>query len=259
MPPPRLNQSSNDKGDVKRVAAQLRRLVSELPKASAQSAALWMAGDALCQKLEKSHEGGDHSSKGFDFRRTVVNAIYGGVFLGPAGHLWYNAMDATVAKALPGGGARMIAVKLVADLGLFGPAYLAAYLAWNAAAAAADPRKASNATASTAEAGASNKSGGESGAGGTVGATGEVIRKAVEETIRKDFFPALVVDTLYWLPVQAVNFAVVPVSKQLLFVNLACTVDAAFLSWLGSHSGELGAFWKELKERKQKQEEENGV
>lgn len=44
-----------------------------------------------------------------------------------------------------------------------------------------------------------------------------------------------------------------PVSKQLLFMNAACVVDAAFLSWLGSHSGALGAFWKELREKKEKE------
>jgi hypothetical protein len=55
--------------------------------------------------------------------------------------------------------------------------------------------------------------------------------------------------------VQAVNFAVMPVSKQLLFMNAACAVDAAFLSWLGSHSGALTEGWKELKESKQKEKE----
>jgi len=226
---------------------KLRALICELPKASAQSAALWMAGDALCQKLEAVREGGHghghgqpgrghgHGGvdvRGYDFRRTGVNGIYGGVFLGPLGHFWYYALDTTVNRALPGGtAARKIGAKLAADLGLFGPFHLAAFLAWTAAASATHPR-------ATISAGADGEEHGGGGGGG--------IWAAVKTSIGKDFTSALLVDTFYWLPVQAFNFAVMPVSKQLLFMNAACVVDAAFLSWLGSHSGALGSLWKEL-------------
>ena len=112
----------------------MRALLRGIPTAAAQSAAIWTLGDALCQRLERSPDG-------FDLRRSAVNATYGGAFLGPLGHVWYNGLDAAVARVLPGGGARMIAAKLVADLGVFGPAHLAAFLAFNAAANATDPRR----------------------------------------------------------------------------------------------------------------------
>lgn len=150
-------------------------MLAELPKASAQSAALWMAGDAICQKLEKSE-------KRFDFRRTGVNALYGGAFLGPVGHFWYHALEAGVSRALPGGGVRMIAAKLVADLGLFGPVHLAAFLAWNAAAAATDPRR---------------RKAGAAGGGNNSGDGGVVIWDAVKISIGKDFVPALVVGAAF--------------------------------------------------------------
>lgn len=174
---------------------KLRTLLSELPKASAQSAALWMAGDAVCQKLEKKSGSGSHAAEGFHFRRTGVNALYGGAFLGPLGHFWYYALDATVSKALPGGGARMIGAKLVADLGLFGPIHLAAFLAWNAAAAATDPRKVTGKATTTAVAGAGAGAGATavSGGGGGGGGGGGIIWDAVKTSISKDFVPALVV------------------------------------------------------------------
>ena len=206
----------------------MRALLRGIPIAAAQSAAIWTLGDALCQRLERSPDG-------FDLRRSAVNATYGGAFLGPLGHVWYNGLDAAVARVLPGGGARMIAAKLVADLGVFGPAHLAAFLAFNAAANATDPRRVPP---------------------GDPNPGLEAAVRAAKSSIGKDFVPGLVVDTTYWLPVQTVNFAAVPVRHQLAFMNAACVLDAAFLSWLGSHSGFLSKFWNEHKARKEREREE---
>ena len=175
----------------------MRALLRGIPTAAAQSAAIWTLGDALCQRLERSPDG-------FDLRRSAVNATYGGAFLGPLGHVWYNGLDAAVARVLPGGGARMIAAKLVADLGVFGPAHLAAFLAFNAAANATDPRRVPP---------------------GDPNPGLEAAVRAAKSSIGKDFVPGLVVDTTYWLPVQTVNFAAVPVRHQLAFMNAACVLD----------------------------------
>ena len=37
----------------------------------------------------------------------------------------------------------------------------------------------------------------------------------------------------------------VPVRNQLLFVNVACAVDAAILSWIASHPGALARMWED--------------
>ena len=73
-------------------------LLAELPKVCAQSATLWIAGDAVCQGFEMSGRGKKEKkdddddagacAEGFDFRRTGVNAIYGGAFVGPVGLFW---------------------------------------------------------------------------------------------------------------------------------------------------------------------------
>ena len=41
-------------------------------------------------------------------------------------------------------------------------------------------------------------------------------------SIGEDFISGLVVDTGFWAPIQTLNFALVPVRRQLLFVNCAC-------------------------------------
>ena len=200
-----------------------------IPTAAAQSAAIFTLGDALCQRLERSPDG-------FDLRRSAVNATYGGAFLGPLGHVWYNGLDAAVARVLPGGGARMIAAKLVADLGVFGPAHLAAFLACNAAANATDPRRVPPGDPNP-----------------VVSRPRYARRRAHREGLR--VLPSW---TRRTGPMQTAHVAAVPVRHQLAFMNAACVLDAAFLSWLGSHSGFLSKFWNEHKARKERERERGG-
>jgi len=54
------------------------------------------------------------------------------------------------------------------------------------------------------------------------------------------------VESVFWLPVQTFNFAVMPVRHQLMFVNAASILDVAFLSWVGTHSGGVAAAWGTL-------------
>ena len=51
---------------------------------------------------------------------------------------------------------------------------------------------------------------------------------------------ALVADTALWAPVRTINFALVPVPQQAVFVNVACVADAAFLSYIGNNPGAIG-------------------
>ena len=123
--------------------------------------------------------------------------------IGPLSHVWYEKLDTFMLRAIPGGGARLIAAKVAADLAIFGPIHLAAFLAWTGIAA------------------------------------GEPIRK-VADTMRREMLPALAADTAFWAPVQTINFALVPVPQQAVFVNLACVADAAFLSYIGNNPGAIG-------------------
>jgi protein Mpv17 len=54
----------------------------------------------------------------------------------------------------------------------------------------------------------------------------------VKEDLKRNYFPALVLEGGVWPIVQIFNFRYVPVKYQLLYVNLFCLLDSAFLSWL---------------------------
>lgn len=54
----------------------------------------------------------------------------------------------------------------------------------------------------------------------------------VKEDLKRNYFPALILEGGVWPVVQIFNFWYVPVKYQLLYVNLFCLLDSAFLSWL---------------------------
>lgn len=54
----------------------------------------------------------------------------------------------------------------------------------------------------------------------------------VKEDLKRDFLPALILEGGIWPIVQVANFRYVPVRYQLLYVNIFCLLDSAFLSWI---------------------------
>ncbi|GAU11733.1 hypothetical protein TSUD_74840 [Trifolium subterraneum] len=64
----------------------------------------------------------------------------------------------------------------------------------------------------------------------------------VKEDLKRNYFPALVLEGGVWPIVQIFNFRYVPVKYQLLYVNLFCLLDSAFLSWLEQQKD---ATWKQ--------------
>lgn len=54
----------------------------------------------------------------------------------------------------------------------------------------------------------------------------------VKEDVKRDFLPALILEGGIWPIVQVANFRYVPVRYQLLYVNIFCLLDSAFLSWV---------------------------
>ena len=55
--------------------------------------------------------------------------------------------------------------------------------------------------------------------------------KLLKEDLKRDFLPAFMVDGAVWPVIQIINFRFLPVHHQLLFVNMFCIADSAFLSW----------------------------
>ncbi|KAL5975911.1 hypothetical protein ACLOJK_020239 [Asimina triloba] len=54
----------------------------------------------------------------------------------------------------------------------------------------------------------------------------------LKEDVKRDFVPAFVLGGAVWPLFQIANFRFVPVRYQLLYVNIFCLLDSAFLSWL---------------------------
>jgi len=64
----------------------------------------------------------------------------------------------------------------------------------------------------------------------------------IKENLRRDFFPALILEGGIWPIIQVANFRFVRVRYQLLYVNVFCLLDSCFLSWLEQQQD---APWKE--------------
>ena len=103
---------------MQRSTAALRRLASAydryntrrpLSTKAATCGVLLGGGDILCQGLE--------SSAPFDPQRTGRMVTWGGLFNGPAGHVFYAQLDRFITMA----GARGIACKIAVDQLLFTP------------------------------------------------------------------------------------------------------------------------------------------
>ncbi|KAG2321361.1 hypothetical protein Bca4012_055604 [Brassica carinata] len=64
----------------------------------------------------------------------------------------------------------------------------------------------------------------------------------VKEGLKRDFLPALALEGGAWPLLQIANFRYVPVQYQLLYVNIFCLIDSAFLSWVDQQKD---AAWKQ--------------
>jgi protein Mpv17 len=187
-----------------------------------------------------AHGNDDNVDAPYDFGRAALTAMFGGVMVGPVGHVWYSNLDriilatrrgllaagagggggraAAVASSLPAAAAAattsaaalvstpaFIAAKVLLDTAVMGPFYVASYF--------------------------------------TFGATvmdGGGWREA-KQKLESDFWPTLAAEVCFWPAVQGVNFWRVPARHQLLVVNALTVADAAFMSWARAQDDWLAA------------------
>lgn len=200
------------------------------------SAVLWGFGDLAAQRLERYER--EHaaraaaaSAKGkrgakaaapaqppggadTDWRRALLTACYGASFVGPVGHFWYLGLDAAVARAFTPGTAQFIALKVLLDTAVMGPFYVSTFFGFGCAFIDG-------------------------------GGWGEFARK-----MKADFLPTLALEMSLWPVVQSFNFWRVPLQHQLLVVNSATVVDAAFMSWARNQDDWLGKMFARFENRK---------
>lgn len=168
------------------------------------------------QRCEKKHTStttidvdGIGASHALDIRRALSASLYGGLFNGTIGHIWYTKLDELAVTFLKHKSPFVfIGAKVFADSIVFGPLHLGAYF-----------------SCMTLMEGGSFRD--------------------VQHKMEKDFVPTFAVELTMWPLVQAINFALVPVTYQLLVVNCATVVDAGLLSWIQHQvdfSGRVKAF-----------------
>lgn len=192
------------------------------------SALLWGMGDLMAQRLEHYerihyHRADANRPTGTtcplpeaaaavtaacddtptDWRRALWTAAYGAAFVGPVGHYWYIGIDKACARIFAPGSPQFIALKVFLDTALMGPFYVSTFFGYGCA---------------------------------------FIDGGGMEEFKRKmqtDFVSTLALEVSVWPFIQSVNFWKVPVKHQLLVVNSATVIDAAFMSW--ARNQEVGA------------------
>lgn len=187
----------------------------------ATSGVLWAVGDVTAQYITHSAAAAAASSKKrlqlsatepaddkflIDWRRVAVTSMFGIGFVGPVGHFWYEGLEKFISHKLHlmPQTARSVATKVAMDGLIFGPVHLFVFFTYMGLSA------------------------------------GKTIPE-VKEDLKRNYFPALVLEGGVWPIVQVFNFRYVPVKYQLLYVNLFCLLDSAFLSWLEQQKD---AAWK---------------
>ncbi len=196
------------------------------------------------QQVEHVGEPRDAPGAGVDTRRLALVTAYGGAFVGPLGHGWYELLDRVTTRIWAPGTPRCIAAKIAADTVVFGPIHVASACARRCAAApraAAPLRRLRRAP----RAGACSRAVPDcAGFFGLMGLAGGESQAVIAQRFRDKFWPTLLAESVAWPLVQGINFWRVPVQHQLLVVNVVSLADCTFLSWV-KHQGDTGR-WRQL-------------
>lgn len=161
------------------------------------SAIIWSTGDIISQTMFSKEAPKDRE---LDVKSLLAASVFGGFLLGPAGHFWYESLDRYCIKSLhlhPGTW-RLVLTKLSLDTVFFGPLCISTFLVYM-----------------------------------TISMGGSLTD--AKNKLSNDFLPILALETMYWPAVQAVNFRLIPLHHQLLFVNMVSLVDSTFFCWMKSH------------------------
>ncbi|CAN6441677.1 unnamed protein product [Victoria cruziana] len=166
------------------------------------SGILWGLGDVTAQKVthltkasHKPHQ--ENADLSINWKRVAVTSMFGFAFVGPVGNYWYEALDRFIKYKLrlTPNSLRFVTAKLTLDGFIFGPLDLLLFFSYMGV------------------------------------SMGKSIDQ-VKEDVKRDFVPAFVLGRAFWPLAQTANFRYVPVRYQLLYVNVFCLLDSAFLSWV---------------------------
>ena len=175
--------------------------------AIATSASLWIVGDSVAQIIEHreahSDPSGQHGKEAKpypDLRRLAGTTMEGSLVSGGLGVFWYAALDRFVGTSLGlvSGTASFVAAKVALECVLWHPLTLSIFWTF-------------------------------------VGLVEGSSWEKIKEELATDFTPTLLTEYVLWTPIDILNFKLVPVHLQVLFVNMGCLVEAVLLSYIHSH------------------------
>ncbi|KAI3977334.1 hypothetical protein MKX01_000247 [Papaver californicum] len=156
------------------------------------SGILWGLGDTAAQTITLFR-----SINQIKHKRASITSGFGFGFVGPSGYFWYEGLDRLIRSRLRfrPTSIRFVASKVALDGLIFGPFYGVTFFTY----------------------------------------IGYSIGKSVaqvQEDVKRDLIPALAAGLAFGPILQFVNFRFVPVIYQLLYVNMFCLLDSAFMSWI---------------------------
>ncbi|KAJ4957642.1 hypothetical protein NE237_024753 [Protea cynaroides] len=174
---------------------------------------LWGLGDVTAQAITnstmKKHRHNSDADEEFkiNWKRVALTSMYGFGFVGPVCHFWYLGLDRFIRLRvqLQPKSMRFVATKVAMDGLIYGPCDLFLFLTY-------------------------------------MGLSMGKCVDQVKEEVKRKFLPTFILEGCVSSVVQVVNFRFVPVHYQLLYSNVFCTLDSAFLSWVEQQQD---ATWKQ--------------
>lgn len=162
---------------------------------------LWVAGDVGAQCTESAHCCGGRVEQGaVDWHRAAVTGITGGILNGGLGYFWYKRLDVVVRKVFQPSSIPFVAAKIGLELGFWQPVTLA--LLWLS--------------------------------------MGLFLQRdgvdAIQQRVSRDLPSVMLYEWGLWLPIDVLNFSIVPVQKQVILINFGSMFEALLVSYLHARS-----------------------
>lgn len=182
-------------------------------KSALTSAGLGIVGDCVAQTLQKrgkpllpfSGKGGtrkdEEEGSEYDYYRTARQSLFNLTFYGPLQHVWYIFLGKkwpTVPGSMAASNLKPFATKVFLNQAALGPVVVACFFAWSQA------------------------------------LTNTFTVASWTEKVQRDALPTLQKGWAFWVPASAINFAVVPVNRQVLYMSCCSIVWNCILSQAGN-------------------------
>ena len=193
-------------------------LLPPMMKSALTSAGLGIVGDGVAQTLQKRGEKPPlEGNENYDYYRTARQSLFNLTFYGPLQHVWYIFLGKkwpTVPGSMAASNLKPFATKVFLNQAALGPVVVACFFAWSQA------------------------------------LTNTFTVASWTEKVQRDALPTLQKGWAFWVPASAINFAVVPVNRQVLYMSCCSIVWNCILSQAGNSKKKDAEDEKKKKKKK---------